>query len=500
MRNILILLVLTLFLACNSDKSKNDADTNDNGLAVTDVDTFAPDNSTDLPDEASTDLDGKPDVDDDKEETVPCLDLRYNENTIKTNFPFKDKDGKPTFCRPGCDTPTETDPQCVRNIWEWDNWEKYQKYLKAQKSNPTQTTIRECYPWPCVLPGMKAISIENYTSKCDRMLTTNGFRASMGAVWTHGMSDGVAGMLMSRGAIEYDSEKDEFIKIGQAAAMLSYNKGKYVFPVYDRSFNTDDYRSFIISAEKKNGKYYYELIYNNAVNNSFMSNPSFVGKDWVLIQVRSGKESSDTDVKYAKAGEWEWHSLGLGKVFEGNIVGNHLTFMVPYTNPDRQIYYCNLSKYPKSYKECYKATGTLESGEAEMGHSPRIDEDNENRLIYSIYNAPTGKIKEIVFKDGVPSKTKEYALNVTRQPTKVKGNLMSFTSSSQTSSALIGCFYRFDKEKMYCPAKPWSKVGTEIMEFNTFDRKWHLWSSAPLAHIRDWECYCKEEGICPFEE
>ncbi len=495
MRNVLIILILMALSACNSDKPKTDADISDKDSGSTDVDTHVPDPDTVEIDTEQPDID----VDTDADTNVPCLDLRYNENTIKTNFPFKDKNGKPTFCRPGCDTPTETDPQCVRNIWEWDNWEEYQVYLEAEKKDPNQEWERECYPWPCVLPDMKAGLLENYTSKCDRMLTTNGFKISMGAVWTYGMSDGVAGMLMNRDAIEYNPEKDEFTKIGQAAGRLSYNKGRYVFPVYDRPHDTDGYRSFIISAEKKNGQYYYEFIYNNAVNNSFMSNPSFVEKDWVLIQVRSGKESSDTDVKYAKAGEWEWHSLGLGKVFEGNIVGDRLTFMVPYTDPDRQIYYCDLSKYPKSYKECHKATGTLKSGDPELGHSPRIDEDNKNRLIYSIYNSPEGKIKEVVFKDGLPSETKEYTLGVTRQPTKVKGELMSFTTSSQTSSDLIGCFYRFDKEKMYCPAKPWSKVGTEIMEFNTFNGRMHLWSGQTLAHIRSLDCYCEETGVCPFE-
>ncbi|MGI6393338.1 MAG: hypothetical protein ACOX2F_01175 [bacterium] len=495
MRNILILLVLTLFLACSSDKPENDVDTNDNGLTVTDVDTLVPDPDT------FDDDNEKPDVDDDKEETVPCLDLRYNENTIKTNFPFKDKDGKPTFCRPGCDTPTETDPQCVRNIWEWDNWEEYQIYLKAQKKDPNQEWERECYPWPCKLPDMKADStLESFNSKCDRWLTVNGFQAKTGTVWTHGMSGGVAGMFLTHSgrAVEYDPEKDEYTAVGQARSLF-FNEGRYVIQVFDQMPVQSNYtnKGFVVSVLKKGGDYYYELIYDNEQHNAFFSRPPFVGKEWVLIQVCEGSKGS-CDVKYAKAGVWEWYSLGLGKVFEGNIVGNHLTFMVPYTNPDRQIYYCDLSKYPKSYKECYKATGTLESGEAEMGHSPRIDEDNENRLIYSIYNAPTGKIKEIVFKDGVPSKTKEYALNVTRQPTKVKGNLMSFTSSLGTELVLAGCWYRFDNGKTYCPKKgDWT---TRNMEFSIFDGKWQIWKGDSTTMMRDWECYCEETGVCPFEE
>ena len=498
MRNVLIILILMALSACNSDKPKTDADISDKDSGVTDVDTHVPDPDTVEIDTEQPDID----VDTDADTNVPCLDLRYNENTIKTNFPFKDKNGKPTFCRPGCDTPTETDPQCVRNIWEWDNWEEYQVYLEAEKKDPNQEWERECYPWPCKLPDMKAktqVEIPTFTSKCDRWLTVNDFQANGGAVWSHGMSSGVAGMDFTHTgrAIEYDPEKDEYSTIGQSRS-LSFNEERYVIEVFDRMPLQSNYtnKGFVISVLRKEEKYYYELIYNNKDHNAFLSNPSFSGKDWVLIQVRDGKNGTNTQVKYAKAGEWEWHDLGLGKVFEGNIVGNHLTFMVPYTDPDRQIYYCDLSKYPKSYKDCIKVTKTLESGEAEMGHSPRIDEDNENRLVYYIYNKPGNLLKEVIFKDGVESEVKEYPAGYYCETGKVKGNLMMFTTSDEEFN-LIGCWYRFDKQKAYCYEKPWST--DNYMEFNTFDGKWHLWKTQYNSFIRDMDCYCKEEGVCPFE-
>ncbi|HSW60093.1 MAG TPA: hypothetical protein VLJ60_04805, partial [bacterium] len=80
---------------------------------------------------------------------------------------------------------------------------------------------------------------------------------------------------------------------------------------------------------------------------------------------------------------------------------------------------------------------------------------------------------------------------------KVKGNLMMFTTSDEEFN-LIGCWYRFDKQKSYCYKKPWST--DNYMEFNTFDGKWHLWKTQYNSFIRDMDCYCKEEGICPFEE
>ncbi|MCK5809077.1 hypothetical protein KAH37_08850, partial [bacterium] len=118
-----IILLFILFIGCSDTTPTTDMDGDfdsslstdrDSDLSTVDTDLLFTDRDNDL----STHHDS--DVSDDSD--IVCLDLRISENVIKTPFPFKDKDGKPTFCRPGCDTPTETDPQCVRNIWEWDNW------------------------------------------------------------------------------------------------------------------------------------------------------------------------------------------------------------------------------------------------------------------------------------------------------------------------------------------------------------------------------------------
>ena len=202
MRNMLIILMLMAFSACKTDKVPVDNEYVDKDFltdadnVLTESDISSSDSDTEDRDNETTDVDMDTD-------SVECLDLRYNENTIKTNFPFKDKDGKPTLCRPGCDTPTETDPQCVRNIWEWDNWSEYQVYLEAEKKDPEQKWERECYPWPCKLPDMKSLSGEDLKTPCDRYISVNGYDGTTGYVWSHGMSNGVAGMLMNRSAIEY---------------------------------------------------------------------------------------------------------------------------------------------------------------------------------------------------------------------------------------------------------------------------------------------------------
>ena len=110
-----ILGLIFFVFSCSSSKSQNDsdsipdsdADTQDTEIQNNDYDTQEVEIVYDSDETSDTDQD----ADSDTEEKVECLDLRYNENTIKTPFPFKDANGKPTFCRPGCDTPTENDPE-----------------------------------------------------------------------------------------------------------------------------------------------------------------------------------------------------------------------------------------------------------------------------------------------------------------------------------------------------------------------------------------------------
>ena len=509
MRNTLIILLLIAFSACNSDKPKNDADINDKDSGITDVDTTLPDPDTVGIDAEQPDID----FDTDADTTVPCLDLRYNENTIKTNFPFKDKNGKPTFCRPGCDTPTETDPQCVRNIWEWDNWEKYQKYLEAQKNNPAQTTIRECYPWPCKLPDMKADStLESFNSKCDRWLTVNGYESNMGTIWTHGMSDGVAGMDFAHSGriIEYDPEKDEYFSLGQSLPLM-FNENRYIGIIYDQLPQPSNFtnRQFVISVLRKDGKYFYELIYDNVDHNAWFTNPSFPGNKWAFIQVSEGRYGSKTEFKYASSNDWQWHNIdGIQNYAgEGNIVSDHLTFI---TN-NREIYYCDLRKYPKHINDCLKINRlNTDKITYEQGNSPKIDTENEYRLVYNVdstqifVEVDLADINNPEYTEHEIPKKKElfagFSVDTVRGNKAVYGEMFDMGSGTLD---FLGCFYRFDKKKSYCPQENiFSTSPDNLMGYNTFWGKWHLWKGIgrTAAFMRDWDCYCKETGVCPFEE
>ena len=503
----LVFFCLFFLFSCSSSHSSNDTDIIPDGDSNSDDIETVDDDSDSQDSEIVDDSDVKPDADQDADsdtsEKVECLDLRYNENTIKTPFPFKDANGKITFCRPGCDTPTENDPQCVRNIWEWDNWEEYQVYLKAEKENPGQYPKRECYPWPCKLPDMQSATDTGLKTICDRDLTVHGFRATLGAVWNHGMSSNIVGMGLTHNSgriIEYLPNEDYYVAVGQNQGLVSFNKYRYIAvaqttpSVYDA-----DNKSFIISILKKDDEYFYEFVYDNENHNAFLSRPSFVSRDWVLIQVCDGHDGR-CDVKYAKADNWEWHSLNIGKVQEGNIVDDRLSFIIHDGIAERQIYYCDLSKYPSSIKECTKVTRKLDSG-YELGHSPRIDENDKNRLVFYSYTRTEGVLVEVKFEDGKEPVYKEIVVGTLASPQKIEGNLMMVTSvlpEEYDNANLTACFYRFDKKKLYCPVEhDWP---TEDMAFPTFSGKWQLYKGRVSYTLRDWECYCKENNVCPFEE
>ncbi|MCK5808580.1 hypothetical protein KAH37_06320 [bacterium] len=522
MRKFLLLLSLFFFCYGCSDKTVTiDADSS------SDVDINSPfmDNDTLTDRDTDTEAPEVPDLDNDittdADVDERCLDLRIPENVIKTPFPFKDKDGKSTFCRPGCDTPTETDPQCVRNIWEWDNWTEYQVYLAAQKKDPNQTLERECYPWPCKLPDMKAKTqkeIKTLVSKCDRWLTVNEFTSSMGIVWSHGMSNGVAGMDFGHSGrvIEYNPEKDEYSTVSANAGQLAFNENRYVYPLFDRRRTEEQpfYHSFVISALKKDGKYYYELIYDNEKHNSFMTRPALSSEQWVLIQVSEGADSNETEVKYAKAGVWEWQTIGgidYHLAQEGNIVGDHLTFI---TN-NRDMYYCDLRTAPKHIGNCLHINRPIEDGEFEQGHEPRIDVENEYRLVYNIDNSKIfvevdlSDINNPIYTEHLITPSDETTWAVS--PNMLQGNIVSYTEAFQIlyeswQADFKGCFYRFDTKKSYCSNPVFEQTpgyaNVSLMGYNVFWGKWHLWKmiGRTATLMRDWECYCEETGICPLTE
>ena len=317
------------------------------------------------------------------------------------------------------------------------------------------------------------------------------------------MSDGVAGMDFGR-AVEYDPEKDEYSTLSQSR-YLSFNEGRYVIEGYDRvpGDNVETYKVFTVSIMKKDEKYYYELIYDSKKENEKFIRSPFAGEKWALIQTIN-RGTGKKLFKYASSKDWQWYNIeGIQNYTgEGNIVGDHLSFI---TN-DREIYYCDLTKYPKHINDCKKINRLNSDGTTyELGHSPRIDTDNEYRVVYNIHGQNI--FVEVNLNDVGNPKYKEYEIPKHKEnaqfwgPSKLQGNRVIYIESDSYDD--IGCFYRFDKKKSYCPQEDiFSTSSSDLMGFNTFWGKWHLWKiiTSPVAIMRDWECYCKESGVCPFEE
>ncbi|HPA58108.1 MAG TPA: hypothetical protein PLT70_11850, partial [bacterium] len=304
--------------------------------------------------------------------------------------------------------------------------------------------------------------------------------------------------------------KDEYYNIGHNLSM-GFNEGRYVIEVYDQMPEPSNYtnKQFIASILRQNGEYFYEIIYDNKNHNSWLSRSVFSGRNWVLIQVREGKEGTKTEVKYASSKDWQWHNIdGIQNYAgEGNIVSDHLTFI---TN-NREIYFCDLRKNPKHINDCKKINRLNTDGTTyELGHSPRIDSENENRLVYNVYGE--NKFVEVILTDIDKPEYVEYEVTKHKdttfgwEPETLRGNKLAYADYYTMSAGTIdafGCFYRFDKKKSYCPQENILSTSSQnLMGFNTFWGKWHLWKriSRPTAVMRDWDCYCKESGVCPFEE
>ena len=157
----LFLGVLGVFflVSCSSSKSQNDsdsipdsdADTQDTEIQNNDYDTQEVEIVYDSDETSDTDQDA--DSDTEKPDSAEC-----QPPLSEAPFPYYDANGKITFCRPNCDTPTADDPICIGNLWDEQNnaWcHEYPEY--------------SCCGFPCVLDSLKPMTKE----EVDESYTTN---------------------------------------------------------------------------------------------------------------------------------------------------------------------------------------------------------------------------------------------------------------------------------------------------------------------------------------
>ena len=515
LRLFMVFLGLILFVSCSSgNKAKNDSDS-------------IPDSDTDMQDSETTDhdfsaqdseivddYDETPDDDSDSDTEKSDTDECYPPLS-QAAFPYYDKDGKITFCRPDCDTPTADDPICIGNLWDEQNDALCHEYPEYA-----------CCGTPCVMESFNPMRIDDVVAydptardfvsmhKCDLFINQInwGIDGSGGVVKSWNMSDGKIGFQIypSRLSVEKWPVGDKYVTYDIATQKYSfvipsrhqeqaYFKGKRLALISDkRSYNLNNENIFLayIGDDAK-----VEIVYDKKVKS--ISYEPALNEKWAFVNL---VEAGSKRMMYAKVGEWKWTSLGDGLGWEPGIVGDTLAIVDNNVNG----WICDLSKYPKSLSDCKKVN---RDGEEVRGI--RINRENEKQFIYNSNFTKLAYLElrgdEFFYKDLITDFSAETDLHkYSLAALQFRGNTLLFeeiTDFNGVGGGLI-CYYRLDKNKKYCMKKmeddkSYSDGTTKFpYGFGEFEGKWLLYqkrSSDPFI-LRDMECYCKETGVCPMEE
>ena len=302
MQNMMILLFI-LFVSCNAGDPKTDADSAvpDKDSALNDADTETVD---DLSDGVLTESDDISDADSEAE-CLPPL--------IEAQFPYYDKDGNITFCRPDCNEATEKDPQCMSNLWKEQN-----------QALCTQMPQYDCCGYPCVIESLKPLTkeelyrlvpeMENLVPmhKCDLYLSRSSNDGTMGVVKSWNMSDGKIGFhlipsslnydkwIVQRKFVSYDIATKQYTLIIPARSQeQAYYKGKRIGLISDKRSLDLNNSNIFMAYISDDGKM--ELIYNKKVKQ--LSYEPALNDKWAFANI---SEPGSKKMSYAKVGEWKW--------------------------------------------------------------------------------------------------------------------------------------------------------------------------------------------------
>ena len=508
----MLVVCLNFLFSCSSSHSSKDTDI----LPYSDFDDIETtyDDSDSQSSEIVDDSDGTPDADADIDTEKPDSD-ECQPPLSEAQFPYYDANGKITFCRSNCDTPTADDPICIGNLWDEQNDALCHEY-----------PAYSCCGTPCVMesfrPWTKERLAEEYPTlvefipmhKCDLEIgqVNWGIDGSAGVVKSWNLSDEKIGFQIypSRLSVEKWSVGDKYVTYDIATQKYSfvipsrhqeqaYFKGKRLALISDkRSYNLNNENIFLayISDDGK-----VEIVYDKKVKS--ISYEPALNEKWAFVNL---VDSNGKRMLYAKIGEWKWTLLGNGLGWEPNIVGNTLALVDDNVNG----WICDLSKYPKSLSDCKKVNRA-----EEQVRGIRINRENESQFVYNSNFTKLAylELKEdkLAYKDLITDFTAETDLHkYSLWALQFQGNTLLYeevTDFNGVGGGLI-CYYRIDKSKKYCMKKmdddETYSDGTTVFpySFGEFEEKWLLYqkrSSTPLI-LRDMDCYCKEENICPFED
>jgi len=315
---------------------------------------------------------------------------------------------------------------------------------------------------------------------------------------------------VKRKAVTYDLATKKYSLIAPASnEMQSYYKGSRIIMSGDkRSLPIEQRKNYIVYM-KDDG--FVKVVYPGFIDN--MPYEPAMNDKWVFANIREENQSSR--MMYAKVGDpssnstadsWKWTVLGEGTLRYSELGGDYLGIY----DEQKNGYICNLSKTPKSFTDCLKI-----NRDGEKLSIVVFNKSNSNEFIYNSNGKGIvlAKLNQNKFEyiDLVTDFTEETEENAyTLSPYSFNGNIVVYaeiTYKDDDSGSRI-CYYRIDKKKKYCMKKmdkdeSYSDGTTQFRYgFSEFEGKWFLYqklNSTPLI-LRDMECYCKEEGVCPFEE
>ena len=502
--NLSVVLLVFLAFSCTSSHSSNDSD------IISDEDIDSQDSEIVDDSDTVSDQDNNSDSDSEKSDSAEC-----QPPLSEATFPYYDANGKITFCRPNCDTPTADDPICIGNLWDEQNDALCHEYPEYA-----------CCGTPCILESLKPMTKEELNAqyptvnipmhKCDLLIgqVNWGLDGSGGVVKSWNMSDGKIGFHMYPTKVnyqQYPSKRKYFtydiatkkysIIIPSRSQEHAYYKSTRIGLVSDKrslDLNNDNIFLAYIGDDAK-----VKIVYNKKVKN--ISYEPALNEKWAFVNI---EETGNKKMMYAKIGEWKWTSLADGVANHTSLAGDYLGIY----DDGKNGYICDLSKNPKSFSDCMKI-----NRENEKVSIIRFNQEDPSEFVFNLNGVGITKAKieneKIVdYQTLISDFTSETADNAyTLSPYQLIGNLLLYVEITYKDGSGSGgrlCYYRIDKKKKYCMNKMEDDKnysdGTTMFPygFSEFEGKWLLYqklNSDPFI-LRDMDCYCLEEGICPFEE
>jgi hypothetical protein len=516
-----IILVFWSCTACNSgesadkdneslsDKDSNaniDADLSDEVLTEADEksDADSAGSDPDLSDEVLTESDVIPDKDTVMDDDIELPDYDYPAGTdgypdcpslLNAGFPYKDGDGKISFCRK-CDLPAPAnDPQCVRNLWEMNNRRIVEEYPD-----------RYCYPLPCDITEKASPPPQYVSEKCDIMATGKIYHNSTGVFKQGDIWEGKIGMYatagkevdgkyMVSGSLLYEISTGKYTMVGHSTEKQAYKYDRFLF----LAGNSFDLKNYIFSALKVEDGWKYEVAYTNDINKVQFLYPPAIGEKFVIINVQRVDGTGPQEILYASVNDWKWTKLGEGLIYYPHVENDIALF-----NFNKNIWACDLTKSPTNIEtDCKKV-----NREGELASAPFPKKGNADLVAYiggeGLYKFTIADISKnpIEYTD----------LNIQPQSPDLisytsgqwDGDIIAFSELYQFSQVDVDyrmCYYSISKDKKVCFPNPNTGGNPMGYIFGGVEGKYITYQPTGAIILKDMECQCKEyPDQCLYDE